>query len=300
MIDLSSSTFLDTFSVLLFLLSLFHLVVFLLKRRKEYLIGWMAFFIAAMGLQFRYLWIPARTGTESTKSGRDGGGQAVWQTVTEWWPAVWPWLVGVVAVILGGYVAVRLLAPRLRSVADLRAERVARAAAGQQRLQVCLSRWERIRDAYGALLMDPVRSLELQAVFDLQVEPSRAFHQAWTSFDDLARQVQLLAPAAVAESTLDRLEVRASDTENLWEAAQRYAGRIGWSNLAAVDQPKAARALTLLRTAHSDSATAGERDNAWALAAKVLAALNLAHLPEPAVAAVQAHARPSLARGAEA
>lgn len=266
------------------------------------------------GLLFRDKWLsllgsadPVPEDGPTSPAGPSGweAWDRVWRGAAEWLAAMWPWLVkGLLLIVVWyvGTVAIRLLDRRVARALDShqarRSEQPAQGDVVQKRLVACLARWERLREAYGALLMDPVRSLELQALFDLQVDQSRSFHRAWTAFDELARDLRSEDAAVVSEETLDRLETRAGDTENLWLAAQRHAERIGWTNLMLADQPRAARALGLLKTAQSATASTGERDNAWALAAKILAHLNLAHLPEPAVAAVTARTRTALTQGA--
>lgn len=307
---MTASTLLAGLVWVAILLGVCQLMMFFLKGSRVHLVGTViSVSIAAAAHLTSTRWLPTLADAAPPASD-DGPGvptfldpwRTFWQMAGEWWLAVWPWLI--LAILLGAVVfaAWKLLRPwvagSVRARAARRSERTAHAAASIQRLRASLARWETLRDAYGALLMDPVRSLELQALFDLQVAQSREFHSAWTAFDDLARQFQHQDPTTVPEHTLDRLERRAGESEIFWNAAQRNAERIGWTNLAAADQPRAARALSLLTTAHDTTATAGERDNAWALAAKILAHLNLAHLPDQAVAAVLEHARPALTSGA--
>lgn len=198
----------------------------------------------------------------------------------------------VIAAVIG-FLIVRSVA---RKIIDNAANRTALHQVTRSRLTSGLSRWEAIRDEYGAILIDPVRSLELQALFDLEVDQSRSFHRAWCALDDMARLlVERPEGATIPEETLASLELQAGDAEGLWRSALRNAERIGWTNLAVSDRPRAGKALSLLRTATDPSAGAGERDNAWALAAKILAELNLAHLPTAALSAIEFHARPALA-----
>lgn len=294
--------------IVLVLLSFIHVRQFVVLGEGIHLVGALFCLGAAGAIFFQDAWLLPLFGVEQpVPGGAVEDSPPAWHMVAEWWPSVWPWLLrGLAAVLVGWMVFAgwRRLRPRvaagLKRRADHRAERAVQAAAVHHRLEACLRRWTKLRDAYGALLLDPVRSLELQALFDLQVDSSREFHRAWTAFDDLARQVENADVATVPEEAIDRLETRAGDTENLWVAAQRHAERIGWTNLTHVDQPKAARALGLLKTATSGSATTGERDNAWALAARILAGLNLAHLPETALAEVEAQTRPALTREADA
>lgn len=263
-----------------------------------------AVFIAASAwaMAARQTWLPVLDGTgqddPGTPSLRDRFDQ-----VGVWLSWVWPWaLKGVLLALAasGMVVVMRLVAGWvIAAVAGtklLRAERRVRTITASRRLESSLSRWESLRDSYGTLLMDPVRSLELQALFDLQVDQSRAFHLAWVAFDDLARQMRNDDASSVSEDSMDRLESRAADAENLWTAALRHAERIGWTNLASADQPRAARVLGLLTTANDPAATAGERDNAWTLADRILAELNLAHLPEQAVASINARTRQAIPR----
>lgn len=141
---------------------------------------------------------------------------------------------------------------------------------------------EAIRQQIGEDRCDPLYVLENGAFFDVGVHSSRMFFAALTAWEDNQ-----------ASYTPDEAAKAASELKVLYDAARLNAERIGVLHLPGnqVDEgKKAQRLLNLARTTPS----AGEREAAWAAAAKILLGLNLAYMPRQAVEALTAPQRPAL------
>lgn len=141
---------------------------------------------------------------------------------------------------------------------------------------------EAIQQQIGEDRCDPLYVLENGAFFDIRVDSSRMFFTALTAWEDNQASY---APDEAAKA--------AAELKVLYDAAKLNAERIGLLHLPGnrVDEGKKAQhLLNLARTTPS----AGEREAAWAAAAKILLGLNLAYMPRQAVEALTAPQRPAL------
>lgn len=141
---------------------------------------------------------------------------------------------------------------------------------------------EAIQQQIGEDRCDPLYVLENGAFFDIKVHPSRMFFTALTAWEDNQ-----------ASYTPDEAAKAAAELKVLYDAAKLNAERIGLAHLPGNrinEGKKAQHLLNLARTTPS----AGERETAWAAAAKILLGLNLAYMPRQAVEALTAPQRPAL------
>mgnify|MGYP000460182937 CR=1 FL=1 len=142
---------------------------------------------------------------------------------------------------------------------------------------------EAIQQQIGEDRCDPLFVLENGAFFDIKVHPSRMFFAALTAWEDNQ-----------ASYTPDEAAKAAAELKVLYDAAKLNAERIGLAHLPGNRLNEGKKAQHLLNLARTTT-SAGEREAAWAAAAKILLGLNLAYMPRQAVEALTAPQRPQIA-----
>lgn len=203
----------------------------------------------------------------------------------DWLPIVGFVLVGLLAaalIVLIGWWLTRRVVSWIRKRREQHMEREVSEAQASQRLSHARGIVEVIRQQIGEDRCDPLFVLENGAFFDIKVHPSRMFFAALTAWEDNQ-----------ASYTPDEAVKAAAELKVLYDAARLNAERIGLAHLPGnrLDEGKKAQhLLNLARTTPS----AGEREAAWAAAAKILLGLNLVYMPRQAVEALTAPQRPSL------
>ena len=203
----------------------------------------------------------------------------------DWLPIAGFVLLGVLAaalLVLIGWWLTRRVISWIRKRRELRAEREASEAQALRWRAQARDVVEAIQQQIGEDRCDPLFVLENGAFFDIKVHPSRMFFAALTAWEDNQ-----------ASYTPDEAAKAAAELKVLYDAARLNAERIGLLHLPGnrVDEGKKAQhLLNLARTTPS----AGEREAAWAAAAKILLGLNLAYMPRQAVEALTAPQRPAL------
>lgn len=203
----------------------------------------------------------------------------------DWLPIVGFVLVGLLAaalLVLIGWWLTRRVVSWIRKRREQRAEREASEAQALRWRAQARDVVEAIQQQIGEDRCDPLYVLENGAFFDIKVHSSRMFFAALTAWEDNQ-----------ASYTPDEAAKAAAELKVLYDAAKLNAERIGLLHLPGnrVDEGKKAQhLLNLARTTPS----AGEREAAWAAAAKILLGLNLAYMPRQAVEALTAPQRPAL------
>lgn len=203
----------------------------------------------------------------------------------DWLPIAGFVLLGLLAaalIALIGWWLTRRVISWIRKRREQRAERKASEAQALRWRAQARDVVEAIQQQIGEDRCDPLYVLENGAFFDIKVHPSRMFFAALTAWEDNQ-----------ASYTPDEAAKAAAELKVLYDAARLNAERIGVLHLPGnrVDEGKKAQhLLNLARTTPS----AGEREAAWAAAAKILLGLNLAYMPRQAVEALTAPQRPAL------
>lgn len=203
----------------------------------------------------------------------------------DWLPIAGFVLVGVLAaalIALAVWWLTRRVISWIRKRREQRAEREASEAQALRWRAQARDVVEAIQQQIGEDRCDPLYVLENGAFFDIKVHPSRMFFAALTAWEDNQ-----------ASYTPDEAAKAAAELKVLYDAAKLNAERIGLAHLPGNrinEGKKAQHLLNLARTTPS----AGERETAWAAAAKILLGLNLAYMPRQAVEALTAPQRPAL------
>lgn len=152
---------------------------------------------------------------------------------------------------------------------------MASGAAGPD-LSVVWSIKDRITDEIGAIQGDLLRSLELSDLFEMPVSTSHIFWDRWIEFCD---RVELFPKEpSVADRT--QLVALANTVQTEWDVALANAEKMRLSYLEPATRVEATRAVNLIRRGTDERTPVPERELLMERAARILADLNLAHLPE--------------------
>lgn len=203
----------------------------------------------------------------------------------DWLPIAGFVLVGVLAaalIVLIGWWLTRRVVSWIRKRREQRAERKASEAQALRWRAQARDVVEAIQQQIGEDRCDPLFVLENGAFFDIKVHSSRMFFAALTAWEDNQ-----------ASYTPDEAAKAAAELKVLYDAARLNAERIGVLHLPGNQVEEGKKAQHLLNLART-TPSAGEREAAWAAAAKILLGLNLAYMPRQAVEALTAPQRPAL------
>ena len=203
----------------------------------------------------------------------------------DWLPIAGFVLVGVLAaalIVLIGWWLTRRVVSWIRKRREQRAEREASEAQALRWRAQARDVVEAIQQQIGEDRCDPLFVLENGAFFDIKVHSSRMFFAALTAWEDNQ-----------ASYTPDEAAKAAAELKVLYDAARLNAERIGVLHLPGNQVEEGKKAQHLLNLAQT-TPSAGEREAAWAAAAKILLGLNLAYMPRQAVEALTAPQRPAL------
>ncbi|WP_143668771.1 hypothetical protein [Streptomyces sp. b62] len=161
------------------------------------------------------------------------------------------------------------------------------AAAAQTRRHAIEAEHDEVRDAYAAYVCDVLAVLDRPALDDVTVPQTAALLHAMDAAADARRG-----------SDLDAYRQAVSTLKTAWRAADEHARKTGVRDLPAQERSAVAKARRLFEKALDERGSQHERQAAHAKARALLD--GVLTLPRQAVAAVEHHTRPALAKGATA
>lgn len=175
---------------------------------------------------------------------------------------------------------------------DRRHTRLDQRAAIDTRLDQMRVVIDKITTRLGEVQTDPVQSLELYALLDIVHPESARFWEQWIEVSDK------FADAERTREIPSGLRAEVDAVERTWKSAYANAERLGLSAVGEDREADASKAVRAIRLAENTPNEA-EAALAWQRAAELLAALNLAHLPEDAAAAIATRSRVAITDGGQ-
>lgn len=205
---------------------------------------------------------------------------------------LWLWIGGGIGVV--GIIAflVSIVNRKVRASKARKASENARVEVVMGRIDSMEKVVNKIRDRLGEVQSNVIESLELYALLDTKFPETERFWAKWIGVTDK------LADARRSKSIPDGLRADVDAVERAWKSAYANAERMGLSAVGDDREDDAGKAIRSVRLAEGTS-NRHEAALAWQRAASLLASLNLAHLPEPAMAAVESGSRLALTDGAD-
>lgn len=169
---------------------------------------------------------------------------------------------------------------------------VAGHAAGtrEEQWQDAWRRWCAIDDAWTDLMCDPYAALTHSELLDVTLPRTAAFVAAYAE----ARDAMTGRTAATTPDDLTRLVRLVTSTETAWTEARDHAAHAGYAWLPEAECTLAATADKALTLAFDTTAEPGERANAAARAARLLARITTVRLPDKAHAEIAHISRKAL------
>lgn len=223
---------------------------------------------------------------EDVLAGGEGAPEPVESQPDSDGPSLWLPL----ALVAGGLAASLGLYGLGNIVQRRRARKAARrrtAAAAQTRRHAIEAEHDEVRDAYAAYICDVLAVLDRPALDDVTVPQTAALLHAMDDAADARRG-----------SDLDTYRTAVSALKTAWRAADAHARKTGVRDLPASERSAIAKARRLFEKALDERGSQHERQAAHAKARDLLD--GVLTLPRQAVAAVEHHTRPALAKDATA
>ncbi len=152
------------------------------------------------------------------------------------------------------------------------------------------TRFDAVREEYGAYQMDLLAVLDRPALADSSVPQTAAFITAYGVAQDTERLVRTTRNG----QTITAYETAVRDLEQAWRVAREYAERVGVDAIPAPERSKVTRAMNALHLALAGGSPA-ERRAAYQTAIRLIR--QVVSVPQLAISAIEADQRLSLTTG---
>jgi prepilin-type N-terminal cleavage/methylation domain-containing protein len=150
-----------------------------------------------------------------------------------------------------------------------------------------------IRDEYAELTLDPVKSLQHSALWDVGNDRTRKFHEAYAEAQDIASLWGTKQPTD--EATIAKYEKALRSSVQAWEDAVKHAARLGYQWMPKEDADSARKAVGLIKKSRDTAATESERALSAQKAKELIDGIGVVFFPKETTAAVEALVRVAIA-----
>lgn len=143
-------------------------------------------------------------------------------------------------------------------------------------LELATARHDRVAQAWGAVISDPLNALDHASLFDVSDARTAKFVTAYGELEDL----RSIHREGIPDRLVDEYVTKTRECERLWEDAYAYSTKRGIDFLPAGERDLARKASRLLALAANESAPLPERAQAAERAAELLNKITAVTLPE--------------------